>query len=339
MQKMGIKILGTGTYLPDRVVTNEDFTKFIDTSDEWIVTHTGISSRHMSQGEPTWYMAAEAAKKALAAAGLEASQVGLIIGASVSPDFITPSMSCVVQRELGNIGSMAVDINCACSGCVYGLDMAWRYLATEPELEYVLFVGSENLSAYTDFEDRSTCVLFGDGAAAVVVGRNEGENPLYASYLGADGSGAKHLFCRDMTPHNIFMPEDGPQGYDDGLPKDVKNGAFIMNGKAVYKFAATFALPDSVKAAVAKAGLTLDDIDWFIPHQANQRIIDTAAERLNVSLDRFCCNIQSYGNTSGASIPLVLDEYIREGRIKRGQKLCFVGFGGGLTYGALVLEY
>lgn len=331
----GIKILGTGCYLPDRAVKNEEFTKFLDTSDEWIVSRTGISQRHISQGEPCWYMAVQAAKGAMEKAQVEPKDIGLILVTSVTPDYYTPSMACVVQRELGCIGSMAIDVNCACAGYVYGLDMARRYLCTSPEeeIKYALVVSTEQLSRNTDYEDRSNCILFGDASAACVIERSD---LTYASYLGADGSGAKHLYARNIPPKSPFLPET-PLAFDDGM-EGGREHYFYMNGHEVYKFAVD-ALPRSAREACARAGLTLDDIQWFVPHQANIRIIQTAAQRMKVSLDRFCINIQKYGCTSSATIPLALHEAIEEGRIQRGQKICLVGFGAGLVYGAIVLEY
>lgn len=331
----GIQIMGTGCYLPERVVENEEFTKFVDTSDEWIRTRTGISRRRMVNGEPTWYMAAQAAKQALQRAGITPQQVGLIITTSVTPDFFTPSMSCFVQRELGAIGSMTIDINCACAGCVYGIDMARRYLmtSTEEEIQYALVVSSEQLSRNTDFEDRSTCVLFGDGAAAVVLQRGEG---MYASFLGGDGNGAKYLYARALPSRNPFMKE--PYVQVDDQCTGGRDHYFYMNGKEVYKFAVN-ALPRSARKAAEKAGISIDEIDWFIPHQANIRIIQTAAERLGVSMDKFIVNIAEYSNTSSATVTLALNEGVADGRIQRGQKICLVGFGAGLVYGAIVMEF
>lgn len=330
----GIKILGTGMYVPENVVTNEDFTKIIDTSDEWIRTRTGMSERHLSSGEPTWYMGTEAARGAIEKAGISASDIGLIIVCSVTGDFYTPSTACIIQRELGAIGSMAIDVNCACAGFVYGLDMARRYLATEETMKYALVVAAENLTKVVDYSDRSTCILFGDGAAACVVERSE--NSLYASFLGADGNGAKHLSARSFPPANAFMPEN-PKAYPDGLVEG--NGHYLFqDGKEVYKFA-TKMLPNALNAAAQKAGLTKDDIDLIIPHQANIRIIETAVQNIGLPMERFYVNLHKYGNTSSASIPLALHEAISEGRLKRGDKLCLVGFGAGLTYGSILLEY
>lgn len=329
----GIKILGTGSYLPGKVATNEDFTKFLDTSDEWIKTRTGIEERRCSEGEPTWYMAIEASKKAIEMAGVDPMDIGLIISTSVTPDYITPSVACLIQRELKNIESMAIDINCACSGFTYGIDMAKRYLQTDRTLKYVLVVGAENLTKIVDYKDRSTCILFGDGAAAAVI---EYADTLYTSHLGADGSGGKYLYAHYFPPANAFIGENR-RIIESGIPEE--GGHYLrQDGRSVYKFAVQ-ALPLAVRKAAEKIDLSLDKIDVFVPHQANTRIIETAAENLGVSMDKFYLVLNKYGNTSSASIPLAFDEAVRNGRIKRGDIVCFVGFGGGLTYGAAIFEF
>lgn len=330
----GVKILGTGIYLPERCATNQDFTKIVDTSDEWISTRTGIKERRMSQGEPTWYMGAEAAKKALSNAGIKAEEIGLIIDTTVTPDFFTPSTSCIIQRELGITGCMAIDVNCACTGFVYAIDMAKRYLQTEPEIKYVLLVANETLSKLTDFSDRGTCILFGDGAAACVVELKE--NTVYSSSLHADGFGAKHLFARATATDNAFMPEE-PINIEDGMTEGNEH-YFCMDGKEVYKFAVN-ALPEAAKSAAEKINFDLNEIDVVISHQANIRIIKTAAKNLGVPIEKFYINLDKYGNTSSVSIPLALHEAIQDGTLKRGGKLCLVGFGAGLTSGAVIMEY
>ncbi len=330
---MGIKIAGTGSYAPELVVENNDFTAFVDTSDEWIRTRTGMVQRHISSGEPTWYMGAKAAQEAMNHAGIAANQVGLIVAATITGDYYAPSLSCMIQRELGAIGCIAIDVNCACAGFVYAFDLARRYLETDPELTYAVVVSSENLTKLTDYTDRSTCVLFGDGAAACVVTRSQG---LYTCFLGADGNGAKSLFTRSIPPANAFMP-DPPKAYDDGFPAG--NGHYIyQDGREVYKFAIK-ALPLAVNGAAEKIGFDVRSLDLIIPHQANIRIIETAAERLGVSQERFYLNLEKYGNTSSASIPLALDEAVKNGSIQTGDKICLVGFGAGLTYGAVIFEY
>lgn len=330
----GIKVVGTGMYVPPLVVNNEDFTKIVDTSDEWITTRTGMKERHVSEGQPTWYMGAKAVEEAISNAGITANDIGLIICSTVTSDFLTPSTACFIQREIGAIGCMALDISCACGGFVYALDMARRYLATDEELKYAVVVAAENLTKLADYTDRSTCVLFGDGAAACVV--ELAKDSLYTSFMGADGSGAKYGAARSFPPNNAFMPAQ-PEEYPDGI-RECNGHYLFQDGKEVYKFA-TKILPSAVNAAAQKIGLSIEDIDLIIPHQANYRIIETAVQNMKLPMEKFYVNIEKYGNTSSASIPIALDEAIRAGKIKRGDKVCLVGFGFGLVYGALIFEY
>lgn len=328
---MGINILGMGNYVPEQKMTNDDFTKFVETNDEWIRTRTGITERRMAGWEPTWYMGKMASVAALERAGVTADEIGLVISTSVTPDFLTPSMASVIQYEIGANNAAAFDLNAACTGFVYALDTARRFLETDDSLKYVLVVANESLSRFVDFEDRSTCVLFGDGAAAAVVERSD---KLFSSYLGSDGSGARVLFARSLeVAPQVKLESD----FDDGFPEKPLHQLY-QNGKEVYKFA-TQALPKSFELAAEKVGVTKDEIDWFIPHQANVRIIETAAKKLKVGMDKFIVTLDHFGNTSSASIPLALNEGIEKGIVKRGQKLALIGFGAGLTYGGIVMEY
>lgn len=329
----GIRILGTGSYQPQKKVVNEDFTSFIETSDEWITTRTGMKERFVSNGEPTWFMGSQAAKEAIASAGISPEDIGIIIDTSVSPDYYTPSMSCMIQRETGAVNAMTIDVNCACAGCVYAIDMAKRYLQTDENIKYALVVANENLTKITDYTDRSTCVLFGDGAAAVVIER--ADDGLYSSYLGADGNGAKYLFARSIPPANAFMTGEGR--VDDGFPESNSHYLY-QDGREVYKFA-TKALPNALTKAAEKIGFDLNELDVIIPHQANVRIIETAAKNLGISMDKFFVNLDKHANTSSASIPIALDEALKAGKIKKGDKVGLVGFGAGLTFGAIIFEF
>lgn len=329
----GINIIGTGSYTPKKKVVNEDYTAFIETSDEWIRTRTGMSERYVSDGEPTWYMGSMAAKQAVEAAGIDVSEIGLILDTSVSADYYTPSMACMIQRELKAENAMAIDINCACSGFVYAVDMAKRYLQTDDDIKYVLVVSNENLTKITDYTDRSSCVLFADGAAAAVIAR--GGDKLYSSYCGSDGNGAQFLFARSIPPANAFMTGDGY--VDDGFTKTDKH-YLVQDGKEVYKFA-TKALPLAMKKASERIGFDLSELDWVVPHQANIRIIETAAKNSDLPMDKFIINIDKHANTSSATIPIAFDEAVRSGIIRKGDKICFVGFGAGLTFGAVIFEY
>lgn len=328
---MGINILGMGSYLPEQVLTNDDFRKFVDTNDEWIRTRTGIHSRHMAGWEPTWYMGKLAAQKAVENSGVDPKEIGLVICSTITSDFLTPSIASLIQYELGIENAAAFDLNAACSGFVYMLDTAHRYLSTDDDLKYVLIVSAEALSRFIDYKDRGTCILFGDGAAAAVI---EKSDKMYSSFLGSDGSGARKLFARNLevAPEVKLDCE-----FDSGFPEKAPHQLY-QDGKEVYKFAVK-ALPRAFNNAAAKIGVTVDDIDLFIPHQANVRIIETAAKNLKASIDKFAVTLDHHGNTSSASIPLALCEYIEKGAVTRGQKLALVGFGAGLSYGSVIIEY
>ncbi|MCM1505764.1 MAG: ketoacyl-ACP synthase III [Ruminococcus flavefaciens] len=328
---MGINIVGMGSYVPDQTLTNEDFTRFVDTNDEWIRTRTGITERRMAGWEPTWYMGLQASLKAIENAGISPEDVGLVIATTVTSDFLTPSMASVIQDKIGAANAAAFDLNAACTGFIYALDTARRFLATDDDLKYVLVVATEALSRFIDFEDRGSCILFGDGAAAAVV---EKSDKLYSSYLASDGSGASYLCARAL---NVAPEVKIEKDFDDGFTTNPLHKLY-QNGKEVYKFA-TSVLPKSFEIISEKTGITKEEIDWFIPHQANLRIIETASKKLGVSMDKFIVTLDHYGNTSSASIPLALCESIEKGVIKRGQKLAMIGFGAGLTYGGIVLEY
>ncbi|MCI8501121.1 MAG: ketoacyl-ACP synthase III [Oscillospiraceae bacterium] len=329
----GVVIKGTGAYLPALCVDNEAFTKILDTSDEWIRTRTGIRTRHFSDGEPGWSMGLKAARQALDSANLRPEEIDLILGTTVTPDYCTPSLACVLQGKLGAVNAIAFDISCACAGFVYALDLANRYLMTDDKIKNVLIVGSEMLSRVTNFEDRASCVLFGDGAGAAVV---SAADALFTSSLKVEGMGAGQIFGRYHGTRNPFCNPSPAMDYDEY--GDYKEGCLYMNGKEVYKFA-TRVMAETVTEAAAKAGITPAEIDLIIPHQANIRIIETAAQRLHLPMERFAVNIQKYGNTSSACIPICLDEVNRAGRLKKGDKVCFVGFGAGLVAGAALIEW
>ncbi|MDE6426287.1 MAG: ketoacyl-ACP synthase III [Ruminococcus sp.] len=328
---MGINIMGLGCYVPEQKLTNNDFTRFVETNDEWIRTRTGIVERHMAGWEPTWYMGTQASLRAIENAGISPEDIGLIITTTVTSDFLTPSMASVIQDKTSAVNAAAFDLNAACTGFIYALDTARRFLATDDNLKYVLVVATEALSRFIDFEDRGSCILFGDGAAAVVV---EKSDKLYSSHLASDGSGASYLCARSL---NVAPEVKVEKDFDDGFTDNPLHKLY-QNGKEVYKFA-THVLPESFKIISEKIGISKDEIDWFIPHQANVRIIETAAKKLGVSMDKFIVTLDHYGNTSSASIPLALAEAVKDSRIKRGQKLALIGFGAGLTYGGIVLEY
>lgn len=333
---MGIHILGTGSYTPAFQVTNADMAKIVETNDEWIRTRTGIQSRHIADGEPTWYMGAQAASHAIEMAGIDPKDIGLIIDTTITPDFSTPSVSCLVQREIGAVQAACFDLNAACSGFVYGMETAHCFLKTNREMKYALVVANENLTRITNYSDRSSCILFGDGAAAAIVEYQE--DRLYSSYLSSDGTGAKFLYARTATPDNPFCKRKAE--YDDGIEPGPEGWEHTMrqDGREVYKFAIK-AMANSAQKAAEKIGFDLQQLDKIVPHQANIRIIETAMKSLKMPMEKVVVNIDQHGNTSSASIPIALDEAVRSGKIQRGDKICLVGFGAGLTTAAIITEF
>jgi 3-oxoacyl-[acyl-carrier-protein] synthase-3 len=321
------KITGWGKYAPSRVLTNADLEKMVDTSDEWILTRTGIRERHIiSPGETNTSMSVAASRQALDVAGLMPQDVDLIIVASSSPDHFLPSVASEVQYHLG-AECPAFSLVAGCTGFVYGLATAHQFIATGA-YGRVLVIGSEVISMFVNWEDRNTCVLFGDGAGAVVLEASSQPSGVQSFVLGSDGSGGEHLMVRG-----------GGCAYPITHEMVADQAMYIeMNGREVFKFA-TRVMGEATLQAVDKAGLSLDDIDLFIPHQANLRIIQLAARHLGLPMDKFFVNIDRYGNTSAASIPIALVEALEEGRIHDGMNICMVGFGGGLTWAAAVVRW
>ena len=331
------RILGTGSYLPELVVDNERFSEIVETSDEWIRTRTGIKKRHLSTGEATWEMGVKAARKALEMAEVPADQIDMIVVTTVTPDYISPNMACIIQAELGAPNAFCYDINAACTGFIQAFDIAMRYLKTS-DMKNILIVSAESLSKMIDFQDRRVCVLFGDGAGAVLLSRAEGGAELpYECFLGADGTSGHAIVGEAFLPvKHPFIPE--------GTPEPVKRyehtsgNFFAMQGLEVYRFATTM-MPFAVEKVLEKAGLAVSDIDFIVPHQANDRILMSAAKKLGIAPEKMISHLDDQGNTSSSSIPICLDREVREGRITRGQKLILTGFGGGLTYGALLFTF
>jgi len=318
------RIAGIGSFLPEKVVTNKDLEKTMDTSDEWIRERTGIKRRHLVvDGETTSSIGLEAAKRAMTDAGVGPEDIDLIVVGTCTPDKVFPSTACIIQHELGVKGSAAFDINAACSGFVYGLDMANRYIMTGGA-KTALVIGSETLSRITNWEDRGTAVLFGDGAGCVVLQASD-EPGILATHIHADGQYEDLLQVRC--------------GISIGYETTQAGGAFIeMKGNAVFKRAvATF--DKMARETVADLDGELSDIDWFVPHQANMRIIKAAAKKLGMPMDRVIATVDEHANTSGASIPLALDQAVKEGKIKRGDTMLFAAFGAGFTWGTAMIKY
>lgn len=309
---MNAGIIGLGTYTPEHILTNEDLEKRMDTSDEWIRTMTGIEERRIAGAdEDTSHMAVKAAKEAIEDAGINADQIGLIIVATVTPDRPFPSVSTMLQEQLGATNAAAMDLSAACAGFIYGLVTAKQFVETDA-YSHVLVVGVEKLSKITNWEDRNTAVLFGDGAGAAVISKVSAGRGILSFELGADGSGGKHL------------SQEGPHLH--------------MNGREVFKFAVR-QMGESAINVIEKAGLNKEDIDMLVPHQANIRIMESSRERLGLPPEKMSKTIHKFGNTSSASIPLSLKEEVKNGKVKDDDVIVMVGFGGGLTWGAIALKW
>lgn len=335
-----MKIIGTGSALPKTIVTNQDLAEIMDTSDEWIRTRTGIGSRHIAVEETTTKMAVEAAKRALEDAGIQPEEIDLIIAGTASSDYIIPMLSCEIQAVLGAKNAVAFDLSAACSGFLFSLATADAYMQTG-KYKKALVIGAETLSKLMDWEDRSTCVLFGDGAGAVVVSAEE--DHLCSMVQGSDGASGMALFCQNRPVDNPFyrraaQGEVQSRDGDAGCDGFHKTGYVHMDGQAVYRFAVK-TVPSAIGQALEEAGLTADDISLFILHQANLRIIESVAKRLKQPMDKFPTNLEECGNISAASVPILLDKVCKEGRIKPGDKIVLAGFGAGLTWGACVIAW
>lgn len=319
-----MKIIGTGSCLPERIVTNHDLAEIMDTSDEWISTRTGIKTRHIATEETTTSMSVMAAQKALEDAGVKPEELDLIIAATVSSDNIIPMLSAQVQAEIGADHAVAFDINAACSGFLFDMAIADAYMKAGRS-QKALLIGAETLSKIMDWDDRSTCVLFGDGAGAVVVSNEE--DCVLGMVQGAKGKDGMALSCVNRTTSNPFSgKEPTPLSY------------VHMDGQAVYKFAVK-TVPAAINQALEQAGISPDEVSCFILHQANIRIIESVAKRLNQPMEKFPTNLQKNGNISAASVPILLDEVCKAGMIKAGDKIVLAGFGAGLTWGACVLSW
>lgn len=309
---MNAGIIGMGKYVPEKAIANKDFEKVLDTSDEWIRSRTGIENRFIAENEETSDLAYKAAVQAIENAGITPNQIGLIVVATVTQDQNFPSVACQIQERLGISGCGAMDVSAACSGFIYGTAIAKQFIESN-NYEYVLVVGVEKLSKIVDWDDRNTAVLFGDGASAAVLGKVSEGRGILAFELGADGTGGKHLY---LNPENHIA----------------------MNGREVFKFAVR-QMGESAVNVLEKAGLTKEDVDYLVPHQANIRIMEAARERLDLPEEKMSKTIQKYGNTSAASIGISIVEDLESGKIKDDDIVVLVGFGGGLTWGALALKW
>lgn len=324
---MNAKIIGVGMYLPERVLTNSDLEKMVDTSDEWITKRTGIKERHIArEDEFASDMAVIAAKEALEDSGLAAGDIELILVSTISAEMVTPTAACLVQKALGASGVAAIDMNTACSGFVSALIVAQQFIKAGT-YKNILVVGADTMSKYTDWEDRTSCVLFGDGAGAAVLTACEDGDGILALEMGADGSKEGVLSVPNLKFSEADLERRGGRA----------QRTFWMDGSEVFKFAVRI-MCDSMMRSLEKAGMDINDLDILIPHQANIRIIDGAIKRLHIPSEKVFANIDRTGNTSSACVPMAICEAVRAGRIKKGDTVGLVGFGGGLTWASLVMK-
>jgi len=323
-----VSIVGTGSYTPERRLTNADLMRIVDTSDEWITTRTGIKERRIAaKEETTSEMATKAALKALEQAKVKPENLDLILVATATPDMLFPATACFVQKKIGAKKAACLDISAACAGFLFGIEIAQQFITSHTH-ETVLVIGAEKLTSITNWTDRNTCVLFGDGAGAAVLRHRGSEHGVISTHIGSDGQ------FTDI----LFMPGGGSRCPITRENADMHLNTIHMLGKEVYKQAVT-AMVSASKRVLADAGLTADDIACVIPHQANLRIIEAIADRLKIPLDRFLVNLDKYGNTSAAAVAIALDEANRTGRIKRGDYVLMVVFGGGLTWASTIIEW
>ncbi len=323
-----VAIVGIGSYVPEKVLTNKDLEGMVDTTEEWIVTRTGMKERHIARAdEMTSDMGAVAARRALDHAGLKATDVDLIVTATISPDVPWPNTGCFIQHQIGATRAFCMGLEAACSGFVYGLDVGRQYVATGAA-QTVLVVGAEKMSAFLDWQDRNTCVLFGDGAGAAVLQARPERRGILASAMGTDGA----------LTGLLGIPAGGCR-----LPATAETVRdrlhFVrMKGRETFKHAVT-QMASAAQTVLDRAQIGIDQVHWIVPHQANMRIIQAVGERLGAPMDKVVVNIEKYGNTSSATIGLALDEAVRDGRIQKGQLVLLIAFGGGFTWGAMLLEW
>lgn len=328
---MAILVTGTGASIPTNRVSNDDLSSKVETNDEWIRSHTGIGARHFAEdGKVTSDLGTEAAFAALAKAGKTPEDIDLIVVATVTPDYLAfPATACIIQDKLGAVNAAAFDVNAGCTGFIYALDVASSMLAGSGR-KTALVIGAETLSRVTDWTDRATCVLFGDGAAAFVLEKSDKDTNrgLLNSWLRARGSGAKSLYLSQPERTKTFV-RDGDY---------TKPPAIIMDGKSVYVFAVK-AITDTIEALLAESSYKLEDFKWIVPHQANARIVQAAAKRLGIADSQVFMNIEEYANTSSASVPIAVNELAEKGLLKQGDLIMVMGFGAGLTYGGTIIRW
>ncbi|MCI6927097.1 beta-ketoacyl-ACP synthase III [Butyricicoccus porcorum] len=323
---IGSRITGTGSFLPETRLTNQMLEQMVDTSDEWIVQRTGIRERRVAVDMQAIDVALPAAQRALDDAGRKAEDIDLIIACTVTPDSFTPTLSCALQDRLGAAHAFAFDLSAACSGFVYATDVADSYLRCG-KAKCVLVVCAEVLSHLIDYTDRTVCCLFGDGAGAAVYEWSDAEDGILGTYMRSDGKNGNALFAPAFAAENPLA-----------MPREANTNHYLhMDGKTVFRFTAR-AVPDAIDGVLHRAGMDISQVDWIVPHQANMRILDMVIRRYGLPAEKVFSNLDRVGNTSSASVPICLDEMRRQGLLKDGQTAIFVGFGGGLTYGAVLIR-
>lgn len=320
---MATRIIGTGSFLPPVVVDNNELAKMVKTNDEWIREHTGIIDRHIATDETTSFMATEAAKAAIENAGIDPKEIDIILLATLSPERATPSMSCIVQANIGATNAMCYDLNAACSGFVYALHTADAYIKAG-FAKTILVCGAETLSKMVDWKDRSTCILFADGAGACIV--TESDEGIIEHVMHSDGTKGMSLKCKERSTRNFLVRKNEDKHY------------IQMIGPDIFKFAVK-KVPACISLLLEKANVSADEVKYFVLHQANARIISSVAKKMEIDESKFPVNIEHVGNTSSASIPIILDELNREGKLEKGDLIVLCGFGGGLTWGAQLLRW
>ena len=320
------KICGTGSYVPPRVLDNDDLSKIVDTNDAWIRERTGIGKRHVAEGETTSWMAGQAALRAVEQSGIDPAEIDMILVATSSSETVFPCAACEVQKMIGAAGAAGYDLNAACTGFVPAFNAAQAYISAG-FCRTVMVIGADSMSNMIDWTDRSTCILFGDGAGAVILRAEEG-NPVY---MAAHSDGEKSSSLTGLSRHR--------RGWVEELEEGAEKKSFIhMDGQGVFKFAVR-KVPEVIEEVLEEAGSSLEDIDYFILHQANRRIIEAVAKRLKTDVSKFPMNLEEYANTSAATVPILIDEMNRKGMLTAGQKIMLAGFGAGLTWAATLLEW
>lgn len=320
------RIIGTGSYIPETIITNDDLSQYVDTSDEWVVERTGIKKRHIMKDETTADMAVKAAKKAVESAGVSPEEIDMIIVSSVSSNLILPNTACFVQEQIGAVNASCMDVNTACTGFITAYNTVQSYMNTGL-IDTALIVCSEGLSNIVDWQDRGTCILFGDGAGAAVVQKDE--NAVFDTVMKSDGRKGSSLTCsNEFANRKRLIAQDGDKDF---------NTYVEMDGQEIFRFAVK-QVPDCINELLEKKNISAEDIDLFVLHQANMRILQSIAKRLKVPMEKVPNNVAEYGNVSSACIPMLLDELFKSGALKKGQKVVMAGFGAGVTLSATYME-